>query len=255
MDTLKDDSGLRTLLTSAAEGVDEDGVDPTIARLHSLIAGFSDLKASLDENNARVEEEDVTEEKHDREMSEEHDRDMSEDDDEEGTFSVVIIGASASGLGVACALLQASPDLDVRILEKSDCVGSTFLSWPSFTTFISPSFYSNPFGPLDLNQITPSENGPQTFTTSQHPTGKEYAEYLQNLSKSKMFGDRCLESYITFGVDVSTIETANYGGGTAFNIATSSGTDYNARYVIYAGALYHLTCGHLTLLSVAQVQR
>ena len=74
---------------------------------------------------------------------------------------MIIIGASASGLGVASALLSASPNLDVTILEASADVGASFANWPPFTRFISPSFYSNPFGCMDLNQVTPDDNGVQ----------------------------------------------------------------------------------------------
>nr|WP_277402171.1 NAD(P)-binding domain-containing protein [Achromobacter insuavis] len=33
-------------------------------------------------------------------------------------------------------------------------VGASFLSWPQETRFITPSFYSNPFGLADLNAVT-----------------------------------------------------------------------------------------------------
>ena len=51
-------------------------------------------------------------------------------------LSVLIIGASASGLGVASAILGAAPDLDVCILEGSEEVGASFTNWPPFTRFI-----------------------------------------------------------------------------------------------------------------------
>ena len=50
-----------------------------------------------------------------------------EEDDSDSDLecvSVIIIGASASGLGVASALLSTSPDLDVTILESSSDVGA-----------------------------------------------------------------------------------------------------------------------------------
>lgn len=156
-------------------------------------------------------------------------------------ISVVIIGASTSGLGVASALLSASPDLNVCILEASDEVGSSFRNWPPFTRFISPSFYSNPFGCLDLNQVTPDDNGVQATQGQkqhEHPTGKEYANYLNNLSHTSEFGSKPLRGRVAFGSYVTSIEKFEHGARDAFKISTADGKERNARYVIYAGGEY-----------------
>ena len=177
-----------------------------------------------------------------------HDGDVgiggSESDDDDvypECLSVLIIGASASGLGVASALLSALPDLDLSILEASDDVGSSFSNWPPFTRFISPSFYSNPFGCLDLNQVTPEDNGVQATQGQrqhQHPTGEEYATYLRYLSNTSQFGGRSLRSRVTFESRVTTVEPLDWGRKTAFRVSTGDGMERYARYVIYAGGEY-----------------
>ena len=94
-----------------------------------------------------------------------------------------VVAASASGLGVASAILNALdlPTSDVRILEMSSSVGASFRAWPPATRFISPSFYSNPFNQMDLNSIgAVGDNGVQAYLKAngkdvldaQHPTGK-----------------------------------------------------------------------------------
>ena len=149
------------------------------------------------------------------------------------TKSVLIVGASASGLGIAKALLTCDPYLDVILIESSDKCGASFRAWPKFTRFISPSFYSNPFGQSDLNAISPlGDNGVQAFLSSssrstdasntQHPTGHEYAEYLDKLANAPLRGDRSadngrgskisrLKDYILFETTVTKISEVGYG--------------------------------------------
>lgn len=70
--------------------------------------------------------------------------------------------------------------LDFVILEKDE-VGSSFVNWPPETRFISPSFTGNSFGAPDLNAVSP-ETSPAFSLNTEHPTGKEYAEYLKLLA-------------------------------------------------------------------------
>ncbi len=93
---------------------------------------------------------------------------------------IVIVGAGAAGIGMGVLLKKMG--LDFVILEK-DCVGSSFLKWPSEMRFISPSFTGNSFGSPDLNSIVP-DTSPAYFLDTEHPTGKEYAHYLEQLSES-----------------------------------------------------------------------
>ena len=47
---------------------------------------------------------------------------------------------------------------------------------------ISPSFTGNFFGMPDLNAITPETSPAYNFGT-EHPSGEEYAKYLQTIAK------------------------------------------------------------------------
>ncbi|GMI33106.1 hypothetical protein TrCOL_g2344 [Triparma columacea] len=173
-------------------------------------------------------------------------------------------GASASGLGVAKALLHADPTLDVVILESSSTIGSSFLSWPPSTRFISPSFYSNPFTSPDLNQISPiNDVGPSAYLSSlppspshpppldtQHPTGPEYAAYLTSLASAPLNPStphHTLLSHVTFSTPVLSINPLPLPTPTskpAFKLLlsppknSSTPTSLYARYVIYAGGEY-----------------
>ena len=113
----------------------------------------------------------------------------------------------------------------------------SFADWPPFTRFISPSFYSNPFGCLDLNQITPTDAGVQATQVLQHehPTGQDYATYLRTISRTTSYGGSPLRSRVVFGSYVSEVERLEWAGRMAFRVATSDGAQRYARYVIYAG--------------------
>ncbi|MCS6885731.1 MAG: NAD(P)-binding domain-containing protein [Acidobacteriota bacterium] len=91
---------------------------------------------------------------------------------------VIIVGAGAAGIGVGAILKQLG--IDFVILERSQ-IGASFLSWPEEMRFITPSFTSNSFGLLDLNAIALSTSPAYTLGT-EHPSGKEYARYLQSVA-------------------------------------------------------------------------
>jgi len=166
---------------------------------------------------------------------------------------VVIIGASASGLGVAKSILSANPDLDLMIVEATSSVGASFRSWPSSTRFISPSFYSNPFNQIDLNGLSPiDDNGVQAFLRSrpgkvvdaQHPTGHEYADYLDHFASTplKDSPSTTLKDFVSFDTTVNSIESVRLVSDKgAFKLSVSSSSSPStiyARYVIYAGGEY-----------------
>ena len=184
------------------------------------------------------------------------DEDDEEDREDTESAQIVIIGASASGLGVATAILTALdlPLDDLRILEASPAVGASFRAWPPSTRFISPSFYSNPFNQMDLNLLAPQgDNGVQAFLRSQgkdimdaqHPTGKEYADYLDHFASTPLpereSGDRTLKDYISFNTKVESIEPIENNAKGNFKISLSESSPFPeiyARYVIYAGGEY-----------------
>ena len=176
-----------------------------------------------------------------------------EDNGDAESAQIVIIGASASGLGVASAILTALdlPTSDMRILEGSPAVGASFRAWPPSTRFISPSFYSNPFNQMDLNSLAPQgDNGVQAFLRSQgkdvmdaeHPTGNEYADYLDHFASSPLpereSGVKSLKDYISFNSKVESIESIEDSGKGSFKLSLSESSPFPtiyARYVIYAG--------------------
>jgi putative flavoprotein involved in K+ transport len=95
-------------------------------------------------------------------------------------YNVIIVGAGASGIGVAVAL----KDFGITnfiILEKEE-IGSTFKKWPKETKFLTPSFQSTQFGLLDLNAIA-INTSPALVTGLEHCTGNEYIRYLTILAK------------------------------------------------------------------------
>ena len=91
------------------------------------------------------------------------------------SIDVAIVGAGPAGLGMALALSRL-PGLRQVVLEAGE-VGESFRRWPRQTRFITPSFYSNPFGMADLNAISEASS-PAIFSATEHPNGQQYADYL-----------------------------------------------------------------------------
>lgn len=96
------------------------------------------------------------------------------------SYDVVIVGAGAAGLGMALTL-QKLPGLSFTVLEAGD-VGESFRRWPKQTRFITPSFYSNPYGLADLNAIS-EFSSPAVYCQTEHPTGQQYADYLNKVAQ------------------------------------------------------------------------
>lgn len=88
---------------------------------------------------------------------------------------VIIVGAGPAGVGIA-ALLRRSAVQDILIVDSHE-VGASFLRWPEETRFITPSFFSNPFGQINLNAVTP-DSSLALFCGEEHAGGKTYAKYL-----------------------------------------------------------------------------
>ena len=64
-------------------------------------------------------------------------------------------------------------------------------------SLLTPSFHSNSFGLTDLNAIDP-ETSPADYLRTQHPTGEQYAKYLQAVADYN-------ELPIRTGVEVSAV--------------------------------------------------
>lgn len=135
---------------------------------------------------------------------------------------IVIVGAGAAGIGMG--VIFSKMGLDFVILEK-DCVGSSFLNWPSEMRFISPSFTGNSFGSPDLNSIVP-DTSPAYFLDTEHPTGKEYAHYLQQLS----------ESYNLPVIKGTTIEKVEHING-KYKLTSNRG-EISVKHLIWAAGEY-----------------
>ena len=138
------------------------------------------------------------------------------------SFDVVVVGAGAAGVGFGVTLRHLGIENFV-ILDRSD-VGASFLRWPQEMRFITPSFNSNQFGLLDLNTVCP-HTSPAYSLGVEHPTGAEYAGYLQGVAK---YFDLPVET----GVDVLSVATSTRHR--RFRVATSRG-DVCARFVVWAG--------------------
>ena len=109
--------------------------------------------------------------------------------------NVLIIGAGPAGIGTASALKEAG--VEEMLVVDSRQIGASFINWPKQMSLLTPSFHSNSFGFTDLNAIDP-ETSPADFLRTQHPTGEQYAKYLQAVAGYHELDVRC-------GVEVSAI--------------------------------------------------
>ena len=138
------------------------------------------------------------------------------------TLDVVIVGAGAAGLGFGVTLRHLGID-NFAILDRGD-VGASFLRWSRQTRFITPSFTSNQFGLLDLNAVCLGTS-PAFSIGTEHPTGVEYAAYLQGVAEH-------FELPVATGTDVLSI--TRKARRKPFRVETSRG-DVHARFVVWAG--------------------
>ncbi|EOD10700.1 hypothetical protein EMIHUDRAFT_215493 [Emiliania huxleyi CCMP1516] len=107
---------------------------------------------------------------------------------------VIIVGAGAAGVGCALMLTKTF-GLDasrVLLIERGEGVGDTFRRWPAEMRFISPSFnnqgWTNSF---DLNSVAHGSS-PAYSLHAQHPSGGQYADYLDALASSAKLNVRTL---------------------------------------------------------------
>ncbi|MCM3127140.1 MULTISPECIES: NAD(P)/FAD-dependent oxidoreductase [unclassified Paenibacillus] len=134
-------------------------------------------------------------------------------------YDCVIIGGGPAGIGMASVL----QDLGMKrfvILEQHE-IGASFMAWPKEMRLITPSFTSNAYGMLDLNAVV-LNTSPAYTLGSEHPTGKEYATYLQAVAQYKKLP-------VKTGVVVSEVIPQ----GQEYKLMTSHG-EINSRFVIWA---------------------
>ncbi len=137
----------------------------------------------------------------------------------DGVYDVVVVGAGAAGVGVAVALRYAG--IENYVVCERHTVGASFASWPAETRFITPSFPTNSVGMLDLNSVA-IKTSPAYSLEVEHPTGEEYASYLQVISK--FLG-------LTVRENTDVVQVAKVDDG--FRIDTADGT-LRAKHVIWA---------------------
>lgn len=135
-------------------------------------------------------------------------------------YDCVIVGGGAAGIGMGSVLKDMGMTRFI-VLERNE-IGSSFLSWPKEMRLITPSFTSNAYGMMDLNAVTLNTSPAFTLGT-EHPTGSEFAKYLQVVSDYKKLP-------IQTGVDVLQIAPLENEG---FCVMTSSG-ELKTRFVIWA---------------------
>lgn len=140
------------------------------------------------------------------------------------SVDVVIVGAGAAGIGMARAL-QNVAGLECEVLEGGR-IGESFRRWPAQTRFITPSFYSNPFGLSDLNAVD-AASSPALFAGVEHLDGEQYADYLAFVAKAAGLSVTCQCKVL--GV---TRRPDGY-----FELETEQ-VDYEARFVIWACGEY-----------------
>ena len=137
-------------------------------------------------------------------------------------FNTIIVGAGSAGLGTAIVLDQMG--IEYMVLEKDE-IGSSFKKWPEESCLISPSFTGNFFNMPDLNSISP-ETSPAFNLATEHPTGKEYAQYLEIVAEA-------YKLKIQTKIKVNHV-TRNKG---LFCLDTTEGV-YKSKYVIWAAGEY-----------------
>jgi len=139
------------------------------------------------------------------------------------SLDVAIVGAGAAGVGVGAVLADLGLD-SYAILERGE-VGASFQQWPKEMRLITPSFPSNSFGCRDLNAVT-TDTSPAFALDREHPTGREYAEYLQGV----------VDFYdlpVRIGVEVESVQRHDDG----FILYTSTGV-IQSRFVIWAAGQF-----------------
>jgi len=136
------------------------------------------------------------------------------------SVDVVIVGAGPAGIGMALELNKIE-GLEYAVLETNR-IGESFRRWSSQTRFITPSFYSNPYGLADLNSVD-SISSPASFSGVQHLNGDQYADYLSNVADEAMLPIICNCKVLKV--------TPNPDGG--FHLVTEQG-ELSTQFLIWA---------------------
>mmetsp|Transcript_54395 Transcript_54395/g.123000 ORF Transcript_54395/g.123000 Transcript_54395/m.123000 type:complete len:585 (+) Transcript_54395:126-1880(+) len=162
------------------------------------------------------------------------------------SFDVVVVGAGASGVGMALMLTRVFR-LDSRrvlLLERGGAVGETFRHWPREMRFISPSFNQQGWtSSFDLNSVA-FGTSPAFTLHAEHPTGAQYAAYLGDLAETaglcvrlhtEVLAVRTRNGKEGFDIDAVPVGVGGGGGGlSGAGAATVAPTLLQSRFVIWA---------------------
>ena len=145
-------------------------------------------------------------------------------------YDVVVVGAGAAGVGVAL-MLTGVFGLDagrVLLVERGGAVGETFRRWPEEMRFISPSFNSQGWTQsFDLNSVAYGTS-PAFTLHAEHPTGEQYARYLEALAETN-------ELNVRTGTEVTAVAPRD-GGFDVAVVPAAGGVPgvIKSRYVVWA---------------------
>jgi putative flavoprotein involved in K+ transport len=131
--------------------------------------------------------------------------------DHERIHDTIIIGAGPAGIAVGAALRRIG--VHPLLLDRHE-VGASFRRWPDGMRLLTPSFTSNQFGAVDLNAVTP-ETSPAWTLLDEHPTGPDYARYLDAVVESE-------ELQVVTGCDVLDVRRAHAAGEPAHDDDTGT---------------------------------
>ena len=153
-------------------------------------------------------------------------------------LDVIVVGAGAAGVGTALMLTK-NFGLDtsrVLLIERGEAVGETFRRWPKEMRFISPSFNMQGWtSSFDLNSVA-FGTSPAYSLGEQHPTGAQYADYLNALAGAANLRVRT-------ETDVTSVNDVGEEGEPLFDVVvrTKPGSRFEAepkkltaRYVVWA---------------------
>lgn len=161
-------------------------------------------------------------------------------------FDVVVVGAGASGVGVAFMLTQVFR-LDSRrvlLLERGGAIGETFRRWPREMRFISPSFNQQGWtASFDLNSVA-FGTSPAFTLHAEHPTGEQYAAYLGAVAEAAGLRVRLHTEVLAVrtrgregGFEIETVPVGVGGGEGELGgagVATAAPMLLQSRFVIWA---------------------
>lgn len=139
-------------------------------------------------------------------------------------YSVIIIGAGASGIGFGTALKQMGVS-SFAVLEQGT-IGDSFRHWPDETRFITPSFTSNGFGMPDFNAVTPATSPAYTLG-KERLSGNDFSDYLGAVASE-------YELPVYENTQVLNVEKQS-----EYYLITTKKAIWKAKYVIFAVGEWH----------------